>query len=101
MQGTDERAFLDYQSARRCRSAGLGLILRHTGSVIACVLQTAVPELEDLERLKAAIAQPNPEAVKAIERLEIRRGRVLMGYPPGGRRPPPCPSADRRPSPAT
>jgi hypothetical protein len=63
--------------------------------------QTRVPELEDLERLKAAIAQPNPEAVKAIERLEIRRGRVLMGYPPGGRRPPPCPSADRRPSPAT
>jgi hypothetical protein len=51
-------------------------------------LQTHIPELDDVERLKAAQAQPNPEAQRAIRRLQLRRGRALLGLPIGRRRRP-------------
>jgi hypothetical protein len=41
-------------------------------------LQTHIPELDDVERLKAAQAQPNLEAQRAVERLQLRRGCALL-----------------------
>jgi hypothetical protein len=54
-------------------------------------LQTHIPELEDVERLEAARAQPNPEAQQAIQRLQLRRGRALSGLPSGRCRRPSTP----------
>jgi hypothetical protein len=47
-------------------------------------LQADIPELDDFERLNAARTQPNPEAQRAIQRLQLRRGRALLGLPSGG-----------------